>query len=51
MYYPNSPNGKSFTKDLDKVYDLMLDKVKEALEIVDVVCTTVDAGTAHIGAI
>ena len=40
------PSRKYFTKHLDKVYDSMLDKVKEALEIVNVVCTTVDAWTA-----
>jgi len=41
------PDRKSFTGHLDKVYDSMLDKVKQILEDVDVVCTTVDAWTAH----
>ena len=41
------PDRKSFTEHLDKVYDSMLGKVKQVLEVVDVVCTTVDAWTAH----
>ena len=41
------PDRKSFAEHLNKVYDSMLGKVKEALEVVDVVCTTVDAWTAH----
>ena len=40
------PDRKSFTDHLDKVYDSMLGK--EALEVVDVVCTTVDAWTAYL---
>ena len=41
------PDRKSFTEHLDKVYDSMLGKVKQVLEVVDVVCTTVDVWTAH----
>ena len=43
------PDRKSFTKYLDKVYDSMLDKVKQMLEDVGecVVCMTVDAWIAH----
>ena len=37
------PDRKSFTEHLDKVYDSMLDNVKQMLEGVDAVCTTVDA--------
>ena len=41
------PVRKSFTKHLDKVYDSMIGKIKEVLEVVDVVCNTVDAWTAY----
>ena len=41
------PDRKSFTLHLDKVYDLMLSKIKQILEKFDVVCTTVDVWTAH----
>ena len=41
------PDRKSFTLHLDKVYDLMLSKIKQILEKLDVVCTTVDVWTAH----
>lgn len=41
------PDRKSFTLHLDGVYDSMLSKIKQILEKIDVVCTTVDAWTAH----
>ena len=41
------PDRKSFTQHLDKVYDSMLNKIKQILEKIDVVCTTVDMWTAH----
>ena len=39
------PDRKSFTQHLDKVYDSMLNKIKQILEKIDVVCTTVDMWT------
>ena len=41
------PDRKSFTLHLDKVYDSMLSNIKQILEKIDVVCTTVDVWTAH----
>ena len=41
------PKFQSFTLHLDKVYDLILSKIKQMLEKIDVVCTTVDVWTAH----
>lgn len=41
------PDRKSFTQHLDKVYDSMVSKVKQTLEAVDTVSTTVDVWTAH----
>ena len=41
------PDWKSFTQYLDKLYDLMVKKVKEALEGVDGVSTTADVWTAN----
>lgn len=41
------PDRKSFTQHLDKVYDLMVSKVKQTLEAVNTVSTTVDVWTAH----
>ena len=41
------PDRKSFTQHLDKPYDLMVKKVKEALEGVDGVSTTADVWTAN----
>ena len=41
------PDRKSFTQHLDKEYDSMVSKVKQALEAVDTVLTTVDVWTAH----
>ena len=41
------PDRKSFTVYLDTVYDSMVSKVKETLEAVDIVSTTVDVWTAH----
>ena len=41
------PDRKSFIQHIDKVYDSMLSKIKQILEKIDVVCTTVDVWTAH----
>ena len=41
------PDRKSFTQYLDKLYDIMVKKVKELLETVDGVSTTADVWTAH----
>lgn len=41
------PDRKSFTLHLDEVYESMLSKIKQMLEKIDIVCTTVDAWTAH----
>ena len=41
------PDRKSFTQNLDKVYDSMVSKVKQTLEAVDTVSITVDVWTAH----
>ena len=41
------PDRKSFTQHLEKLYDLMVKKVKETLEAVDGVSTTVDVWTAN----
>jgi len=41
------PDRKSFTQHLDKLYDSMVKKVKEALEVIDGVSTTADVWTAH----
>ena len=41
------PDRKSFTQHLEKLYDLMVKKVKEALEAVGGVLTTVDVWTAN----
>ena len=41
------PDRKSFTLYLDKLYDEMVQRVKEALEKVEYVSTTVDMWTAH----
>ena len=44
------PDRKSFTQHLDKVYDSMVSKVKQTLEAVDTVSTTVDVGQLITGA-
>ena len=41
------PDRKSFTQHLEKLYDLMVKKVKETLEAVDGVSTTADVWTAN----
>ena len=41
------PDRKSFTQHLEKIYDMMVKKVKEVLEAVDGVSTTADVWTAH----
>ena len=41
------PDRKSFTQHLDKAYDEMEKKVKEALENIDSASTTADVWTAH----
>ena len=41
------PDQKSFTQHLDKAYDEMERKVKEALENIDSTSTTADVWTAH----
>ena len=41
------PDRKSFTLYLDKVYDEMVQRVREALERVEYVSTTVDIWSAH----
>ena len=41
------PDRKSFTPHMDKLYDLMVKKVKEILETVDFVSTTTDVWTSH----
>ena len=41
------PDRKSFTLYLDRLYDQMVQRVKEALEKVEYVSTTVDVWTAH----
>ena len=41
------PDRKSFTQHVNKVYDLMVSKVKQTLEAVDTVSTTVDVWMAH----
>ena len=41
------PDWKSFTQHLEKLYDLMVKKVKEALEAVDGVSATADVWTAN----
>ena len=44
------PDRKFFTQHLDKVYNSMVSKVKQALEAVDTVSTTVDVGQLITGA-
>ena len=41
------PDSKSFTQHLDKVYDILVSKIKQTLEAVDTVSTIVDVWTAH----
>lgn len=41
------PDGKSFTLHLDRLYDEMVQRVKEVLDQVDYVSTTVDVWSAH----
>jgi len=41
------PDRKSFTAYLDTVYDSMVDKVKNTLQKIGIVSTTVDVWTAH----
>ena len=41
------PDQKSFTQYLNKLYDIMVKKVKELLETADGVSTTADVWTAH----
>ena len=41
------PDRKSFTLYLDRLYDQMVQRVKEALEKAEYVSTTVDVWTAH----
>ena len=41
------PDRKTFTQHLDKAYDEMEKKVKEALENIDSVSSTADVWTAH----
>lgn len=41
------PDSKSFTQHLDKVYNMVVSKIKQTLEVVDTVLTTVDVWTAH----
>jgi len=41
------PDQKSFTQHLDNLYDMMVRKVQEVLELVDGVSTTDDIWTAH----
>ena len=41
------PDGKSFTLYLDRLYDQMVQRVKETLEKVEYVSTAVDIWIAH----
>ena len=49
LYCTQVPDRKSFTLYLDRLYDQMVQRVKEALEKVEYVSTTVDMWTAHNG--
>ena len=41
------PDRKSFTQHLEKLYNLMVKKMKEALEVVDGASTTADVWTSN----